>query len=124
KGRNIILDHLIRIRLAHPGAHLRKNPFLTDGAWTCVLHLDRPDDGRCRGSLRRLRPRDRGTKEGANESAPDCKRRGAHPSRKKFHRLRSAAPRKRAHAGQAAISERRCQSSRPDFFAEGSPFWP
>ena len=40
KGLNILLDYLIRIRLAHLGSHLRENPFLADRPGSGVLHVD------------------------------------------------------------------------------------
>src|SRR5437867_1591816 len=87
--RDILLDHLIGVGLAHPRAYLRQDPFLADCLRPCVLHVDGTDNGRSRRHLRRLCSGDSRTKQRTDGGDPKCKWRGAHPSRKMSHRLRA-----------------------------------
>jgi hypothetical protein len=98
---------------------VRQNPFLADRFWPCVMHLDGTDHGRPRHRLRSLCPNDYGASQRTDGGDPDCKRRGAHPSRKMSHRLRSAAPRNEPTQDRRAISGRRWGSSRRDFTESG-----
>ena len=48
KCRDVLLDHLVGIRLPHFCAHLRQNPVFTDRLRASVLHVDGANDRRCR----------------------------------------------------------------------------
>ena len=115
KRLHILFHGYVVIWLAHLCPHICQNPLFTDGGGPCVLYFDRPDDGTRRRLLRNLRPGRWRSQQRTNECDPSCRKWGAHPSGKFFHRLRSAIPRKRTNAEQAAISGRRSPSSRQRF---------